>query len=193
TDVFDAAPARARDLADRGVAAGFLERERKNGHAVVSRSARYPDWIGDVVGIENKPDLASPGDLMSQVRHDVSLGVLDFAILATESYVTRAHLNRLPPEIGVWRVDFDAGDPIEVVREPERLDSSGWGIEPGERRPGRCDVAPVAPAEKARQRLRVAERAYGKGWRTDGLPACANATRGCEAGVDSLPFCEYEG
>jgi hypothetical protein len=34
-------------------------------------------------------------------------------------------------------------------------------------------VAVVAPETKARARRRVAERAYGKGWRTYDLPACA--------------------
>lgn len=193
TDAFDGPPARARSLAERGVDAGFLESARRDGHEVVRQVARYPDWVGDLVGVENKPDLGTPGDLEAQVRHDVSLGVLDYAILATESYVTRAHLNRLPDAVGVWRVDFDAEEPIEVVREPERLDSSGWGLEPGDAHAGRRDVAPIPPAEKARQRLRVAERAYGKGWRTYDLPGCANAESGAEAGTAGLPYCAYEG
>ncbi|GAA0312423.1 DUF5787 family protein [Halarchaeum salinum] len=191
-DAFDGPPARARDLAERGEMAGFLETERRDGHAVVRQTARYPDWVGDIVGIENKPDLGTPGDLTAQLRHDVSLCVLDYAILATESYVTRAHLNRLPPAVGVWRVDFDAAEPIEVVREPTRLDASGWGIEPGDTHPGRRDVTPVTPDEKATQRRRVAERAYGKGWRTYGLPACVNAESGTEAGVTTLPDCAYK-
>lgn len=193
TEAFDGPPARARALAERGVEAGFLERARRDGHAVVRQVARYPDWVGDLVGVENKPDLGRPGDLEAQLRHDVSLGLLDYAVLATESYVTRAHLNRLPDAVGVWRVDADTGDPIEVVREPTRLDASEWGLEPGERHAGRWAVRPVSPDAKAIQRLRVAERAYGKGWRTYELPACANAERGAEAGAATLPHCAYEG
>ncbi|GGM57722.1 hypothetical protein J2752_001027 [Halarchaeum rubridurum] len=193
TDAVDAPPARARDIAERGRDAGFFELDRRDGHAVVRRTARYPDWVGDLVGIENKPDLGEPGNLAAQLRHDVSLGVLDFSILATESYVTRAHLNRLPPAVGVWRVDVDAAEPITVVREPTRLDADGWGLEPGDAHPGRREIASVSPAAKATQRRRVAERAYGKGWRTYDLPACANAERGREAGATTLPFCAYEG
>ncbi|MBP2250327.1 hypothetical protein J2754_000624 [Halarchaeum solikamskense] len=192
TAAFDGSPARARDLAERGHEAGFFDLDRRDGHAVVRRTARYPDWVGDLVGIENKPDLGEPGDLDAQLRHDVSLGVLDYAVLATESYVTRAHLNRLPPDVGVWRVDVDAAEPIEVVGEPTRLDADSWGLEPGDAHPGRREVATVSPSEKATQRRRVAERAYGKGWRTYDLPACANAQRGREAGVETLPDCAYK-
>ncbi|WP_435100468.1 DUF5787 family protein [Halarchaeum sp. P4] len=195
TDAFDGPPARARSLAERGRDAGFLELARRDGHEVVRQTVRYPDdWVGDIVGIENKPDLDTPGNLADQLRHDVSLGVLDYAILATESYVTRAHLNRLPDEVGVWRVDVDDTDPIEVVREPTRLDRDDWGLEPGETHPGSREVHPVSPDAKAIQRRRVAERAYGKGWRTYELPGCANIDPdwGAEAGIETLPFCAYK-
>jgi len=191
TEAFDGPPARAHALAERGVESGFLERGRRRGQAVVRQVARYPAWVDALLGIENKPDLGTPGDLAAQMRHDVSLGVLDYAVLATESYVTRAHLNRLPPEVGVWRLDFDDPDPVEVVREPTRLDADGWGLEPLEAHPGRRDVRPISPAAKATQRLRVAERAYGKGWRTYDLPACENAEPDGAPETGGLPHCAY--
>jgi len=191
TRVFDGPPERARSLAEAGAEAGFLDVTRRDGQQVVRQVARYPDWVGGLVGVENKPDLGRPGDLEGQMRHDASLGVLDYAVVATESHVTRAHLNRLPDDVGVWRVDFDSETPIEVIRDPERLDSAGPGLEVLDEHTARTDVRPVTPDEKARQRRRVAERAYGKGWRTFDLPACARASTG--DGETALPYCEHFG
>jgi hypothetical protein len=189
TRVFDGRPDRARALAEHGADTGFLDVTRRDGQQVVRQTTRYPDWIGCVVGVENKPDLGRPGALAHQLRHDASLAVLDYAVVATESHVTRAHLNRFPDEVGVWRVDFDRDDPIEVVREPERLDSSGPGLEVLDEHAGHTEVRPVTAAAKARQRRRVAERAYGKGWRTFDLPACAQAGTG--DGDTALPYCAH--
>jgi len=196
---FDCHPDRARRATERAREIGFFESERRNGREYVRQVARYPDWYGSITGIENKPDLGRPGDLKRQLRTDVSLGVLDYAILATESYVTRTHLHRLPDEMGVWRVhrlesDHTEGPPleIEVIREPTRLSVENPGIEPLEYHPGRTDIAVVAPDAKAKQRRRIAERAYGKGWRTYDFPACET----CEvddATPSSLPHCPWAG
>ncbi|WP_290811133.1 DUF5787 family protein [Halovivax sp.] len=173
-DAFDCHPERARSAADRAVEIEFFERERRRGREYVRQVARYPDWIGRIVGIENKPDLRSPGDLVDQLRTDVSLALVDEAVLATESYVTGAHLNRIPEEVGVWRIQRGGGElpEIEIVREPTPLAVDEPGIEPLAARPGRTDIGVVSAAEKARARRRLAERAYGKGWRTYEVPAC---------------------
>lgn len=189
TDAFDGPPERARRLAERAVEARFFERERRGGRDVVRQAARYPaGWFGRLVGVENKPDLGDPGDLREQLRKDASLGLLDAVVVATESYVTGAHRNRIPDPVGVWRVNFDAPDPVEVVREPTPLAPDEPGVEVVERRSDRTDVRVVSPAAKARARRRVAERAYGKGWRTHGFPGCA------EAAVEDagLPFCAWK-
>ncbi|WP_227353402.1 DUF5787 family protein [Haladaptatus salinisoli] len=183
---FDTSPEYAREVVDRAVEIGFFERERRGGREYVRQVARYPDWFGRLVGIENKPDLGEPGDLRTQLRKDVSLALVDEVVLATESYVTRAHLNRIPEEVGVWR--FDAGE-LEVVREPTPLESDEAGTELVEEHAGRTDVRVVSADEKARRRRRMAERAYGKGWRTYEFPACAEiAPR--EGG---LPYCRWKG
>lgn len=195
---FDGPPERAHRLAEAGAEAGFLELERRNGQTVVRQAARYPnDWFGKLIGIENKPDLGEPGALETQLRTDVSLGVLDEVWLATESYVTGAHLNRIPEAVGVWRVDPDgAGDgtgpAIEVVREATSLDTRGPGTELLDKQPGRTDIAVATGEEIARQRRRMAERAYGKGWRTFAMPSCVNATSGEYAGTTGLPFCAFK-
>lgn len=183
-----------REVVERAIEVGYFERERRNGRSYVRTTARYPDWFGRLVGVENKPDLGRPGDLEAQLRKDASLGLLDEVILATESYVTGAHLNRIPAEIGVWRVDFDAPekDRIEVVREPKPLDSSGFGLEVVEEFAGRTDVEIATPDEKARARRKIAERAYGKGWRTYDFPACGEIDDESIAGVGGLPYCAFK-
>ncbi|WIV66458.1 DUF5787 family protein [Natrialbaceae archaeon AArc-T1-2] len=191
-DAFDYHPERARRALERALEVGFFERERRNGQEYVRQVTRYPDWIGRIVGIENKPDLGRPGELTAQLRTDVSLALVDAAILATESYVTRAHRNRIPDAVGIWRVHRE-GDSleIEVVREPAPLPVEEPGIEPIAARPGRTDVAVVSPTDKARARRRLAERAYGKGWRTFELPAC----RACDPATTepTLPYCTWTG
>ena len=185
-DAFDCRPEAARRATDRAVEVGFFESERRGGREYVRRATRYPDWFGRLVGVENKPDLGTPGDLERQLRTDVSLALFDEVVLATESYVTGAHLNRIPDAVGVWRFDPETGD-REVVREPEPLPVGEPGVEPLERSGLRTDVAIVSAAEKAQVRRRLAEKAYGKGWRTYDFPACARAA----ATADGRPRCTH--
>ena len=183
-EAFDLPPDRAAAVVERAVDAGYLERERRDGRPVVRATARYPDdWIGSLRAVENKPDLGTPGDLEAQLRYDVALGLFDEVVLATASYVTRAHLNRIPDAVGVWRFDPETGN-RDVVREPTALDPATPGVEIREERPLRTDVALVDPEAKARKRRRIAERAYGKGWRP-ALPNCVHAT----ATADGRPYC----
>lgn len=186
-DCFDCHPDRAREVVGRCVDIGFYERTRRNGREYVRQVARYPDWFGRLRGFENKPDLGAPGDLEVQLRKDVSLGVLDEIVLCTGSYVTGAHLNRLPDEVGVWRFDADAAT-YEVVREPTPLDSAGPGIEVVTERPARTEIAVVDAAANARLRRAIAERAYGKGWRV-AFPDCPHVENHSIAGVDGVPYC----
>ncbi|ELY53193.1 DUF5787 family protein [Natronolimnohabitans innermongolicus] len=197
-DAFDCHPERARSATERACEIGFFEREHRKGREYVRQVARYPDWFGRIVGIENKPDLGRPGDLEAQLRTDVSLGVVDEAILATESYVTRAHLNRIPDEVGVWRVHRDSGSAlefeVEIVREPTPLAVDEPGVEPLESHAGRTDIAVVDADAKRRRRRRLAERAYGKGWRTYAFPDCG-ACRATDADAmgATLPYCAWNG
>ncbi|WP_436345941.1 DUF5787 family protein [Natronorubrum sp. FCH18a] len=198
-DAFDCHPDQARRAVDRACEIGFFERERRTGRDYVRQVARYPDWYDRIVGIENKPDLGRPGDLEAQLRTDVSLAVVDEIVLATESYVTRAHLNRIPDAVGVWRVhregssaEGEGGVDVEVLREAEPLGVDEPGIEPLESHPGRTDIAVVSPDAKARKRRRIAERAYGKGWRTYEFPACGACRRDDSSGA-TLPYCEWKG
>ncbi|WP_435067329.1 DUF5787 family protein [Haloplanus sp. C73] len=184
-EAFDCAPEIAARATDRAVDVGFFETERRGSRRHVRATTRYPDWIGGLIGIENKPDLGRPGDLQRQLRRDVSLGLFDTVVLATESYVTGAHLNRIPEAVGVWRFDPDDGD-LTVVRDPTPIDVDAPGVEPVAERPLRTDVAIVSAAAKARKRRAIAERAYGKGWRPDEFPACASMS----PTEDGRPYCD---
>ncbi|WP_430503724.1 DUF5787 family protein [Haloparvum sp. PAK95] len=192
TEAIDRPPEAARRVAERAVEVGYFERDRRDGDECVRATTRYPDdWFDSLVAIENKPDLGTPGDLELQLRFDVALGLFEEVYLATESYVTRAHLNRIPDAVGVWRFDPETGE-REVVREAETAAASTAVDEPGieirEEHGLRTDVAVVSPAAKARKRRRIAERAYGHGWRPT-PPACAAAT----TTADGRPYCtEYE-
>jgi hypothetical protein len=203
---FDCHPEKARRAVDRAVEVGFFEREHRGCREYVRQVARYPDdWAGRVLGVENKPDLGSPGDLATQLRKDVALGLLDEVVLATESHVTGAHLNRIPDAVGVWRVHREDGGArdragngaadsshpalrVEVVREPTPLDDDG-GVELLAEHPGRTDVAVADADDLAGARRRLLERAYGKGWRTYDLPGCVEVAPG-DAG---LPYCAWKG
>lgn len=185
-DCFDCHPNRARAAVDRAVEIGFFERERRKGRTYIRQTARYPDWFGSLRAIENKPDLDRPGDLQAQLRTDVSLAVCDEIVLATASYVTGAHLNRIPEQVGVWRFDPETGV-HNVIREPERL-PTGPGIEVLTEHPSRTDIAVVSREEKTRLRRQLAERAYGKGWRVE-FPACPHVENIDIAGVGGIPYC----
>ena len=75
----------------------------------------------------------------------------------------------------------------EVVREPTSFDPTDPGVEPVAEHALQTDIELVSPEQKARKRRRIAEKAYGKGWRPESYPACGNAC-GADAG---LPFCEH--
>ncbi|MEF8822105.1 MAG: DUF5787 family protein [Halovenus sp.] len=184
---FDCHPDRARDVVDAAVDCGFFERERHKSRTHVRQSVRYPDWYGTIRGIENKPDLDCPGDLETQLLTDIELGLLDEVVLATSSYVTGAHRNRIPDPVGIWRFDPDSGERT-VVREPSRLPVSEPGIEITSRSSTRTEIEIATSDEIERQRRRVAERAYGKGWRTYDLPPCARI----DPDGAGLPYCPWK-
>jgi len=177
-----------RDAAvDAAIEAGFLTSERRSGREYVRQAVRYPDaWFDRLVGVENKPDLGEPGALARQLRTDVELGVFDRVVLATASHVTRAHLNRIPPAVGVWRFDPATGDRT-IVREPAPLSTDAPGVEIADQSPVATAVEIVTADAKAGARRRIAERAYGKGWRTYEFPTCVHA----EPTGDGRPRCAW--
>jgi hypothetical protein len=183
---FDCHPDRAASIAERAIECGFFERVRRDGHDHVRQTTRYPDdWFGELVGIENKPDLGTPGDLQRQLRVDASLALFDRVILVTATHVTRAHLNRLPEGVGVWQFDPESGERT-VVRDPSPLAVTEPGVEVRDQHPAETEIEIVSADAKRRRRRRIAERAYGKGWRPASYPACTH----CAPDGEGLPYCE---
>ena len=143
--------------ADRGV----VETRRDGNRIQLRRTAPYPDWLRRIVAIENKPDLdaAAARALADQLRHDVETGLADevwVATAATGDRVEPALLEDVPVDVGILTFDVDAagGDARRVDASVEWYPS---------------DVTP-APSDRddARRdrRLELAERAYGRGWRS---------------------------
>jgi len=186
-NAFGCHPERAERATERAIDCGFFEHERRNGRTYVRQVTRYPDWVGRVVGIENKPDLDRPGRLETQLLTDLKLGLLDAVVLATASHVTGAHRNRIPDEVGIWRFDPETGR-REVLREPAQLCVGEPGVEILDRSSARTEIRIASAEAKARARLALAERAYGKGWRTYEMPACAQV----EPREDGRPFCPWK-
>ncbi|WP_435347832.1 DUF5787 family protein [Haloarchaeobius sp. HRN-SO-5] len=184
---------RARGVVERAVDVGFFERDPGAGPEHVRRTCRYPsDWFDRLVAIENKPDLGAPGDLETQLRKDVRLGLVDEVVLATASYVTGAHLNRIPEQVGVWEFDPETLDRT-VVRDPTPLPVDEPGVELVDEHPGWTEVGIATAGAKARARRRLAERAYGKGWRVCEFPGCARVRNESVAGGRGVPHCEWKG
>ncbi|MUW15433.1 hypothetical protein GJ633_12885 [Halorubrum sp. CBA1125] len=147
-----------REAVHRAAGRDLIE-ERRNGNRIQIRRKRpYPDWVRRIVAIENKPDLdrSAADRLADQLAHDVETALADEVWLATETTgdrVERALLREMPVEAGVLATDFAAGvdgDAAAVAWHPSDLSPTG---------DSRDDATTT-------RRLEIAERAYGKGWRS---------------------------
>ena len=150
-----------REAIHRAAARGLVEK-RKNGNRIEIRRKRpYPEWVSRIIAIENKPDLdaSAAAALSGQLEHDVETALADEVWLATGrtgDRVEPALLRQFPVEAGVLTFDFSAGTHANAATVdwlPSTLDSG-------------TDSERFDPAEKARRRRLIAERAYGKGWRS---------------------------
>jgi len=185
SDAIDGSPQTTEAAIEQALAADFFTIEHQNGQEHIRQTTRYPTgWFDQIIGIENKPDLKRPGELTRQLQVDISLGLFDAVILATKTHVTRAHLNRIPDAVGVWQFDPDTADRT-IIKQSTKLATGTPGIELGSDQSDHTEIHPVSSEKKARARRRVAERAYGKGWRNYPLPSCAHA----ETQPDGRPYC----
>ena len=150
--------------ADRDV----VETRRRGNRIQLRRTAPYPDWLRRIVAIENKPDLdaAAARALSEQLRYDVETGLADEVWVATEATDDRvepALLEDLPVDVGILAFDVGAADggldgpgvassvvDAAVEWHPSDVTPSGGG---------RGD-------DRRDRRLELAERAYGRGWRS---------------------------
>ncbi|WP_101297860.1 DUF5787 family protein [Halegenticoccus soli] len=145
-----------RAAVHRAAGRGVVEKRRNGNRIEIRRIAPYPDWVRRIVAVENKPDLdaGAARALGAQLEHDVSRALADevwVATAATGASVEPALLEDMPVEAGILALDFADGvrrDAGEVVWHPSRLE------------PDETDDA------RAETRLELAERAYGRGWRS---------------------------
>jgi len=148
-----------RQAVHRAAGRDLIEKRRDGNRIQIRRLRPYPDWVERIVAVENKPDLnrSAADRLAEQLEHDIETGLADEAWLATETTGERvepALLRELPVEAGILATDFSAGvdaDAVDVAWHPSDLAPGS-----GERRDAGTETL----------RLEIAERAYGKGWRS---------------------------
>ncbi|GAA0542260.1 DUF5787 family protein [Halorubrum ejinorense] len=148
-----------RQAVHRAAGRDLIEERRDGNRIQIRRKRPYPDWVERIVAVENKPDLdrSAADRLADQLEHDVDAGLADEVWLATETTGERvepALLREMPVEAGILATDFADGvdaDAADVAWHPSDLSPAD-----GERRDPETETL----------RLEIAERAYGKGWRS---------------------------
>jgi hypothetical protein len=168
-----------REAVHRAAARSVVETRRRGNRIELRRVAPYPDWVSRIVAIENKPDLdaSAARALAAQIQYDVDCGLLDevwVATRATDDAVPAVLLEEFPVEAGVLAVDPTSGT-AEVLWYPSRLSPSG--------------------EDSAGRRRVIAERAYGRGWRSyvDTMrPDCRHFEL-TEVGAAFVPYCAAKG
>lgn len=156
-----------RAAVHRAAARGVVEKRRNGNRIEIRRIAPYPSWVNRLIAIENKPDLdaSAASALAEQIAHDVDVALADEVWVATArtgGHVERALLTSFPVEAGVLTFDFSNGVHGEtgtVEWLPSRLD-------PGLHSNGQADTQSGMSSDPEIRRLELAERAYGRGWRS---------------------------
>lgn len=153
----------------------------------------FPEWPERIIAVENKPNLdASAADaLAGQLRHDVSLGVTDETWVCTrqtDAPVEPIVLESIPVEAGILTLD-PATETGTVEWYPRQLAVTGAGEQINHRAEGTPTT--VSPEWKHTRRLLLAERVYGRGWRSYSesmRPDCHHFTLE-EHGTGYIPWC----
>ncbi|MFB6121357.1 MAG: DUF5787 family protein [Halobacteriaceae archaeon] len=184
-----------RAAVHRAAGRGVVEKRRSGNRIQIKRIASYPDWAERVVAIENKPDLTASAarDLATQIQRDVARGLADevwVATAATGERIEPVLLEDMPVEAGVLVFDFDADDPASVAWHPRSLGDAG-GTRIVDREGGEFEY--TDPEAERERRRGIAERAYGRGWRSfaDTMrPDCRHFhLRRDETGRTLVPWC----
>ncbi|WP_336022394.1 DUF5787 family protein [Halobellus salinisoli] len=177
-----------REAIHRADARDVVETRRNGNRIEIRRVAPYPDWLRRIVAVENKPDLdaSAARALSGQLEHDVETALADEVWVATEATGRRiepALLEDLPVDVGIVALSFDesvTGMPHDVAHDAAadtRGDRRSDGVDAADARvefEGTVEWYPseVTPTdaeaddERRRRRLELAERAYGRGWRS---------------------------
>ena len=153
-----------RQAVHRAAGRDLIETRRRNNRIELRRLRPYPDWVRRVVAVENKPDLdaSAARALGDQLDHDVSTALADEVWVATAETgdtVSPALLEDIPVEVGILSLDFASWD-AAVEWYPTTLtpESTGEAVTASETTDTETD--------REETRLVLAERAYGRGWRS---------------------------
>ncbi len=167
-----------RQAVHRAAGRDLIETRRNGNRIQLRRIAPYPDWVDRIVAIENKPDLdaSAARALRDQLEHDVETALADevwVATMATGATVEPALLEDIPIEVGVlvmsfdhegaWPEGYESGD-ATVSWHPTSLPAGVDTSSDPDAHPG-SDPSSDGTARRDR-RLEIAERAYGRGWRS---------------------------
>lgn len=192
-----------REAVHRAAGRGLIETCREGNRIQIRRKQPYPDWVERIIAIENKPDLDASAArvLTQQLEHDVALALADEVWLATRATGDRvepALLEEIPMKAGILTVEpTQDADDIDIAWYPRRLPSEAVGTRIIDRPADTDRVGASAsfeyvdPGTKARTRLEIAERAYGRGWRSyiDAMrPDCRRFDMDHGSGA-TLPYC----
>ncbi|MEA5386251.1 DUF5787 family protein [Haloarculaceae archaeon H-GB11] len=191
-----------REAVHQAAGRDLVETRRRGNRIELRRKWAYPDWVERIVAIENKPDLdaSAARSLAPQLERDVALALADEVWVATRqtgSTVEPALLEDVPIEAGILTVSPDgAGADVAWLPRSLAVDEPGTRIlerpdgGPADHSAARFEYVDVDWLE--RKRLEIAERAYGRGWRSyvDSMrPDCRHFRLQPErAGV--LPWCD---
>ena len=184
-----------RQAVHRAAGRGLIEKRRRGNRIECRRLRPYPDWVRRIVAIENKPDLdrSAADALADQLAHDVETALADEVWLATSATGERvepALLRSMPVEAGVLTTDFGGGG----VNDGADVGDNGVGVD-GDAASVAWHPSDIAPAtrdpETITRRLVIAERAYGRGWRSfhDTMRPDCHAFELRPAGRALLPYC----
>ncbi len=174
-----------REAVHRAADRGLIDERTSadaGGRIEIRRTRSYPDWVRRIVAIENKPDLdaSAAAALADQLEYDVDAGLLDETWLATEATGSRlepALRREIPIEAGIVLTDFEAGV------DPES-GTVAW-------LPSDLRTAATTGPDRETRRLVLAERVYGRGWRSfhDTMRPDCRHFRLAHTGEAMLPHC----
>lgn len=190
-----------REAVHRAAGRDLIEKRKRGRRIQIRRKRPYPDWVRRIIAIENKPDLdaSAARALSDQLEHDVTTALADEVWLATTrtgQRVEPALLEDFPVDVGVLTFDLDAaesgserGPGLAIGADDATVDWYPSSLPTGK------DGDRFSAREKQLRRQRIAERAYGKGWRSfrDTMrPDCRHFELE-RAGRALLPTCAAKG
>ncbi len=147
-----------REAIHRAADRNIVSLRKQSNRVEIKQIAQYPDWLRRIIAIENKPDMdaSAARNLGQQLSTDVDSQLADEVWVATkqtDNQVEPALLEDIPIEAGILSIAFDPHASDTAWTDADVLWQS-------------TELARDHPPDRRRQRLILAERVYGRGWRS---------------------------